>query len=380
MVRVVLTNAEADNANTLHSVNPPSCGRSDRWLFVLNNYTEAEVTTLTTRLTTSGRVVYVVFGKEVAPTTGTPHLQGFVMLNYRPILKGVIKLFGLLRNGQNPVHFRISTCKDVCDAADYCKKDGDVFEFGTLPPPSIQGKDSTLLACIAEMKTGMHDPKEIREKYPGTYSRHRPLILELIRDYKRPKDCTLHPLRIWQGELYAKLRRATDDRTVVFVVDPNGNSGKTWFHRYYRWLHPEKTQMIPNSCFRDMSYMLDEDTTTLFIDVRRADRNIEYMFLEAVKDGEVDATKYNSHVKKLDGCHVVVFTNKQPNMEELSLDRYCIINIDERSNLVANIPEPIIETETQTQTLIDLDNDEEETLFHEVVTAMQREVYDLSQF
>lgn len=62
------------------------------------------------------------------------------------------------------------------------------------------------------------------------------------------------------------------------------------------------------------------------------------------------------------------------------MDRYCIINIDEHSNLVANIPEPIIETETQTQTLIDLDNDEEETLFHEVVTAMQREVYDLTQY
>lgn len=379
MARVVLTNGPQINANLRYSSNPPTCGRSDRWLFVLNNYTEAEVLKLTNRLTGSERVKYVVFGKEIAPTTGTPHLQGFIIINYRINLAGIIKLFDVKRNGVNPVHFRISTCKDVNDAAEYCKKDGDVFEHGTLPAASIQGRDTDLLACITAMKAGMINPSEIRERFPGTYSRHRQLLLELVRDYRRPRDCVLYPLRIWQADLYCLLRRPTNDRTVIFVVDPVGNSGKTWFHRYYRWLHPENSQMIPNSCFRDMAYMLEEDTTTLFVDVRRADHKVEYMFLEAVKDGEVDATKYNSHVKKLGPCHVVVFMNRQPSMEELSLDRYKIIDLTPALNLVANIPEPVIETETETQTIIEL-NDDGDSVIRELEIAVEREVYDLTSF
>lgn len=378
MVRANLTNGPGDNVNERLSQNPPVCGRSVRWLFVLNNYTEAETEVLNTRLTGNDKVVYLVYGKEVAPTTGTPHLQGFIIVNYRVNLKGIIKLFGLLRNGVNPVHFRISTCKVIEDAADYCKKDGNVFEYGTLPAPTIQGKDGVLVECIQAMKDGMLDKKVIREKYPGTYSRHRQLICELILDLKVPKACPLFPLRVWQADLYSTLRRPTNDRTIIFVVDIVGNSGKTWFHRYYRWLHPENTQAIPNSCYRDMAYMLDEETTTLFVDVRRADKAIEYSFLEAVKDGEVDATKYNSHVKKLNACHVVVFTNRQPNMDELSHDRYEIINITPQNNicLAAPVIEEII---NETQTIVDLSDNEDDSIMREVNVAITREIVDLSQ-
>lgn len=377
MVRVNLSNGPSDNVNERLSLNPPVCGRALRWLFVLNNYTDEEVRLLNERLTTNEKVIYFVYGKEVAPSTGTPHLQGFIILNYRVNLKGIIKLFGIVRDGVNPVHFRISTCRQVEDAAEYCKKDGIVFEHGILPATeSIRGKDGVLLDCIAAMKEGMLDKKVIREKYPGTYSRHRQLICELILDMKQPKECPLYPLRIWQADLYSMLRRPTDDRTIVFVVDIVGNSGKTWFHRYYRWLHPENTQAIPNSCYRDMAYMLDEGTTTLFVDVRRADKAIEYSFLEAVKDGEVDATKYNSYVKKLNACHVVVFTNRQPNMDELSGDRYHIINITPEVNRCAAVP-VIHETHEYTQSQIEIGEDD--TLMREVTVAIEREIVDLSQ-
>lgn len=268
---------------------------------------------------------------------------------------------------------------DEIDAADNCKKDGKVFEYGALPPPSIQENDAVLLACIADMKNGLHDPKKIRKKYPGTYTRHRQLITELIRDYKRPKEPPLYPLRIWQADLYLKLRQSPNDRTVVFIVDSTGRSGKTWFHRYYRWLHPEKTQMIPNSVFSDMAFMLSVDVSTLFVDVRRGDKNIEYSFLEAVKDGAVDATKYQGHVKIMDRCHVVVFTNHRPSMDELSIDRFDIINIDAGMKLVANIPEPFIETLTETQKIIDMDDAGGSTM-QELEILVNREVFDLSQF
>lgn len=45
------------------------------WCFTLNNYTEEETECLKEWITKY--CVYGIFGKELAPTTGTPHLQGY---------------------------------------------------------------------------------------------------------------------------------------------------------------------------------------------------------------------------------------------------------------------------------------------------------------
>lgn len=47
--------------------------RSYAWCFTLNNYTDEEI-----RRLESLECERLVVGKEVAPTTGTPHLQGYI--------------------------------------------------------------------------------------------------------------------------------------------------------------------------------------------------------------------------------------------------------------------------------------------------------------
>jgi len=47
------------------------------FIFTLNNYTDEDVNNLLTKLPFQ----YIVFAKEVAPTTGTPHLQGYCELH-----------------------------------------------------------------------------------------------------------------------------------------------------------------------------------------------------------------------------------------------------------------------------------------------------------
>lgn len=49
-----------------------------RFLFTLNNYTEDDCQRLLGRVPLLAK--YIVFGKEIAPTTETPHLQGYVHL------------------------------------------------------------------------------------------------------------------------------------------------------------------------------------------------------------------------------------------------------------------------------------------------------------
>lgn len=365
----------------------PACGRSDRWLFVLNNYTEQEEEDISRLFDDkSKKIKYIVFGREIAPSTGTPHLQGFVQFDskYRPTVSGVIKTFGVGRNGVNPIHFKISTCRNPSDAAEYCKKDGDFVQFGKFPEAPIQGKDSALLNCIADMKAGMTNPKIIRDCYPAVYSKHSKLLQELIQDYRVPPEVEKHPLRIWQQDLYAKLIRPANDREIIFVVDPIGNCGKTWFHRYYRDIFPTGiAQMIPNSNFREMSYHLNADIKVMFIDVRRSSEKIDYNFLEAVKDGEVDSNKYTPYLKCLKKVHVVVFTNHEPCMISLSRDRYVLLRVTEDNNRTAPDLEPQIRTyteeATEVQTIVEL-NDEGDSVIQEMTVAFQREIIDLTDF
>jgi len=97
--------------------------RSRNWVFTLNNYEPNHCTDLLALYPDTVR--YVCFGKETAPTTGTRHLQGFVVFpNARRANSVRTTILGAhveLARG-NPAQ-----CKT------YCQKDGDFFEAGELP-------------------------------------------------------------------------------------------------------------------------------------------------------------------------------------------------------------------------------------------------------
>lgn len=72
-------------------------------------------------------MVYMVYGREVCPTTGKRHLQGFVSFKTKRKL-GAVKKY--LRD--NKAHVEVSR-GTIQQASDYCKKDGDFVEFGEKP-------------------------------------------------------------------------------------------------------------------------------------------------------------------------------------------------------------------------------------------------------
>jgi len=45
------------------------------WVFTLNNYTDDDIDRLANPYE---QVKYIAYGKEIAPTTETPHLQGYL--------------------------------------------------------------------------------------------------------------------------------------------------------------------------------------------------------------------------------------------------------------------------------------------------------------
>ncbi len=64
----------------------PRSKESRRYIFTLNNYTEEDVKIL---MEEKVFFSYLLFGKEIAPTTGTPHLQGYFELPKKKIMRGI---------------------------------------------------------------------------------------------------------------------------------------------------------------------------------------------------------------------------------------------------------------------------------------------------
>lgn len=381
--RPTLTNGPSGimDETIVQPARPPSCDRSNRWMFTLNNYTETEFVTLTERLNSNTSVQYYVIGREIAPTTGTRHLQGFILLSPLTRLRftSMITLCGIRRNNVNPIHFMISTCRKVADAAEYCKKDNAFIEHGVLDIAPVRAPRNNVVSTVASMiRDG--EITSIRQiianpDYDAYYRSGISLWKHLLSVSAPRRPFEPLALKLWQGDLYNRLRRPACDRKVLFVVDPVGNSGKTWFHRYYCYMHPDEAKMLPvASCDKDMAYNLrdHQGISVLFIDIARSENRIPYAFTEGCKDGTVPCGKYDfGSLEFQKHVHVVVFMNRFPDMTALSGDRYDIFEIDDRNNrlpvglrpVVVEVPdEELVDVEDLTQVLdeiIDLTQEED---------------------
>lgn len=69
--------------------------------------------------------MYIVYGHEIAPTTGTPHLQGFVYYANARQFESIRKIF-------HPHHIEIAK-GDADQNRDYCTKDDKFYERGIKP-------------------------------------------------------------------------------------------------------------------------------------------------------------------------------------------------------------------------------------------------------
>ena len=176
---------------------------------------------------------------------------------------------------------------------------------------------------------GTLDLKRLREDFSDVVAKYPKFCHDYVQDHMPKKMVECFPLRTWQQELYDRLKLPASDRTIQFIVDPEGNGGKSWFCHYYCFMNTNAQVLLPGKK-ADMSYTLDPLIRVLFIDAPRSKQGefLQYDFLEDVKNGYVFCSKYESRVKQLSKCHVVVMMNEEPDMSKLSLDRYMITRIN----------------------------------------------------
>lgn len=127
------TSPTSRNANTSPT--------SNKFVFTLNNYTESEVQRIENY---PDWVRWIGYGKEVAPSTGTPHLQGFVY-TWDACRKTKFKLF--LKRAHVEVQLGSFEQNEM-----YCNKDKDWKEFGERPQ---QGRRNDILGVKRRLDQGV---------------------------------------------------------------------------------------------------------------------------------------------------------------------------------------------------------------------------------
>jgi hypothetical protein len=144
-----------------------------RYCFTLNNYTEQDI-----QQCKDFKCTYMIFGKEIAPTTGTPHLQGYFETKEAMTMSAVCKKIKRIS---------LREAKGNADSNDdYCGKDGvDIYIFGTK---KAQGKRTDLESVRERVRTG---DLLMRDAVPETQNlqviRHAEIVLkyhEVARNWK----------------------------------------------------------------------------------------------------------------------------------------------------------------------------------------------------
>lgn len=305
--------------------------RSRRWCFTLNNYSEDEVAVATSFIRDDPRVVYGVFGREVG-TTGTPHLQGYI------VFRNNTRLRTLRREFNERAHFEIARGTSE-QASQYCKKDGDFVEFGSCPRG--QGHRTDLerfkLWCVDRERAPTRG--ELIREFPGLYLRSGDRLLVVAAELCAPvvPHCP-GTCRPWQHELMLDLEAPADDRKVTVVYDAEGNKGKSWFCRYMMKHRPDDVQILSVGKRDDIAYAIDESKRIFLFDIPRGQLEyFQWSVVEQLKNMMVVSNKYQVRTKLWSHpVHVVLFTNEMPaihdwvNMSDLpmSRDRFHVITLN----------------------------------------------------
>jgi len=239
---------------------------------VINNYTAFEYEQVCQVL--GIKAVKYIVAKEIG-TSGTPHLQIYMNLKKKERITAIHKWLGFQR-------ISMRKCRNEEALIEYCKKDGD-FVSGGFPKP--------------------------------------------IR--------IIHELRDWQQKIVDLCLTKPDDRKVYWFWEDKGNIGKSAFTKYmvvkYNALFCDggkKADLINLVFNNDM-----DKTNVVIFDIPRPSKgHVSYSTLEAIKNGLVCNTKYETGVKAFNPPHIICFANFPPEEpEQLSADRWVVEELTLRS-------------------------------------------------
>lgn len=185
--------------------------RPRRYGFTANNWTQATKDQLKLF---EKRCKYIVYGEEHAPTTGTPHLQGFIVLINGMSMKAIHKCVEGLSL------FTIDGT-DIQNITYTNKEGGNVYTYGELPH---QGRRTDLQGLIGRIKDGESTSSII----PDLSNFQQIRTAELLLKYYEPKRHYKPEVQVFWGSTgTGKTRKAWE-----LMPECYNTTGTKWFDGY----------------------------------------------------------------------------------------------------------------------------------------------------
>ncbi|AKV62270.1 putative replication initiation protein [Heravirus camaronis] len=168
--------------------------------------------------------------------------------------------------------------------------------------------------------------RDVGENFPSILGRYPSAARQFVSLFGKKPNLVNGELRPWQQDLERLLDAPPEDRRVIFVVDPDGGKGKSWFTRYL-FTKRDDIQRLSIGKRDDLCYAIDTSKKIFVFDIPRGQSELlQYSVLEQLKDQMVFSPKYESISKILpQKVHVVVFMNEEPDRSKMTNDRYQVI-------------------------------------------------------
>lgn len=172
---------------------------------------------------------------------------------------------------------------------------------------------------------------EIHEECMSQEYKH---ALELYKHHRKRVNVAEVVLRPWQKETFNLLQHPPNDRTVMWIYDEYGNTGKSWFQNYVeayygynrvfrcdlRIKHKDICNILKKRSLAAVDVFLFNDSRSVIGEGWNM-----FRILEDIKDGAATASKYDNQIIKFKTPnHVMIFSNKLPEKKHLSADRWQI--------------------------------------------------------
>lgn len=290
--------------------------RSRGWVFTVNNPRELT-------LPVPNDCVYFVYQLEKG-ASGTPHFQGYVLF---PTPRGFSSLVGLggqwTRAHFEPARGTPQQCRDYCT-----KLEGRLappFEHGECPVQQ-PGKRNDWADFMEDVKAGL-SKRSLMEKYPRLFGQSSRGALDIFEEFRpKPPPEPLQQLRPWQEELVQLLAQEPDDRTIIWVKDEAGASGKSRLALHLQGLGD--CLVIQPAKHANMSCAYTGERLVI-VDIPRSSPDaLIYKALESFKDGYINGSAmYGRKPDRAKSPHVVVFSNHAPDYNQFSIDRWAYYSV-----------------------------------------------------
>jgi len=322
--------------------------QSKYWTWVLNNPTEEDFK-LVDKLGRDKRVHYQICNYEMSDSE-TPHLQGYTVLHNKLRDTTIWKLLPRAhfeKRKKNATHAQnVHYCSkphDDCECQ-HCYKIIHKEEGYRISGPYVwgddkdipqheteQGKRSDLEQIIKRIDEGAL-LSDLRREFPSQYVRCKKFMIEEIEERrqrlfyeKQKKEFEKEDTEDWQDRIVIELAEQ-NRREIMFLVDREGNGNKSKFGKLLRSIYDFQYFKVGKKL--DFSHTfrkhISDYKQKIVIDIPRGKQEyVEYIYstLEDLKDGELEAGKFDSDHLSFDYSKILVLMNNIPSIKQLSKDR-----------------------------------------------------------